>query len=181
MKTTLPDIRLGKILLHEIEPSDYLELYDIGRDEIMCSTLNWGPYLSPKEALYTITEIFYKRPEAGLPVGYGIYLKGRLIGMLDFHTYYRASNACELGYFLKRDYWGLGIMQRCLRASIGVGFKYLELDKLICGHTSSNIRSKNTILSVGFKYESQKMVEGRNGMEIGYYYSIYKEDYKEEI
>ena len=178
MKTTLPDIRLGKILLHEIEPSDYLELYEIGRDEEMCKTLNWGPYLSPKEALFTIANIFYKRPDEGLPIGYGIYLKGRLIGMIDFHTYYSSTNACEIGYFLKRELWGQGIMQKCLRACIRLGFEYLDLDKLICGHTISNIRSKNTILRAGFRYEEQRLIEARDGMEIGYYYSIYKKDYE---
>ncbi len=178
MKTALPDIKLGKILLHEIEPSDYLELYELGSDPEVCKYLNWGPYRMPKEALWVISEIFYKRPLEGLPIGYGIYLKGRLIGMIDFHSYREGENACEIGYVLNRSYWGLGIMQKCLKACIRLGFEYLDLDKLICGHTLSNIRSKNTMLACGFKYENMSLAMGRDGEEIGYYYSIYKQDYE---
>ena len=178
MKTTLPEIKLGRLNLHEIEPSDYLDYYEIGKDSETCRYLNWGPFIRPNEALWVINEIFYKRPEDGLPIGYGIYLKGKMIGMIDFHSYNKALNQAEVGYILNKDYWGMGIMQKSLRAVVDVGFNYLGLDKIICGHTKDNFRSKNTILNSGFHYEKEALVSLKDGMEIGYYYSIYKEEYE---
>lgn len=178
MKTELPQIRLKNILLKEIEPADYLDYYEIGKSAEVCKYLNWGPFNSPREALWVIEEIFYKRPEDGLPIGYGIYMDGKMIGMIDFHSYNKALESAEIGYVLNYSYWGKGIMQKCLRAVVNLGFSYLGLNKLICGHTTYNIRSKNTILACGFKYEREALAMGKDGMEIGYYYSIFKEEYK---
>ena len=44
MKTDLPYVDLGKIKLREIEEDDYLDLYECGKSELMCKTLNWGPF-----------------------------------------------------------------------------------------------------------------------------------------
>ena len=178
MKTNIPEVRLGKITLREILPTDYMDYFELGSDPLVVEHLNWGPFNNPREALWTINEVFYKRPLDGLPVGYAIVMNGKMIGMIDYHTYNRTQNSCEIGYSLNRSYWGKGIMTRCLKMVMQIGFEHLELNKLIVGHTEANIRSKNVILKCGFRYEHQAIVQGKNGSEIGYFYSLYKQEYK---
>lgn len=178
MKTTLPKIKIGKITLREISHTDYLDYYEIGKDIEVVKHLNWGPFNNPSEALWIINNVFYKRPLDGIPIGYAIVIDNKMIGVIDYHTYYYDINACEIGYVLNKDYWGLGIMKKCLKAVIEVGFYHLNLNKLICGHTGQNYRSKRVIEACGFKYEYQKMVQMKENMEIGYFYSIYSYEYK---
>lgn len=174
MNLNLPPINLtGGISLSEIEPSDYLDYYNIGKSPNTTKYLNWGPFINPNEALWTINEIFYKRPLDNLPVGYAIRYRGHMIGMIDFHTYYQADNSVEIGYILDENYWGRGIMKKALRKMIEIGFYHLGYSKLLVGTIKENTQSQSVIKACGFHYEYEKLVELKNGYHIGYYYSLY--------
>lgn len=179
MNMSLPTIKLGNLILREIIPDDYYDYYLIGKDIETVKHLNWGPFTNPNEALWVITNIFYKRPEMGLPIGYAIVMNGKMIGAIDYHTYNQMYNSIEIGYVLNKDYWGKGIMPRCLKAVIDVGFNYLGYSKIEVGHTVSNDQSRRVILKCGLKYEYSKMVQMKNEeYELGYFYSIYRHEYK---
>lgn len=180
MKNYMPVVRMGKITLRDITSFDYLDYYDIGRDFETTKYLNWGPFNNPNEALWVIKEIFFQRPINGLPVGYAIEYDGKMIGMIDFHTYYSYDNSAEIGYILHRDYQNRGIMTKCLREMVKLGFYHLDLDKIIVGHSSLNEASKRVILKCGFKYETQKIVRLKDYDDIGLYYAIYRYEYEEE-
>lgn len=177
MKIDLPIIRLGSIYLREINEADYMDYYLIGRDSKTTKHLNWGPFKRPDEALWTIRNVFFKRPLDGLPIGYAICIGDEMIGMIDYHTLHKQTNTVEVGYILKREYWGQGIMKRCLKAIVDVGFKYLNYDKIVVGHTLDNIASKKVILSAGFKYEYMRMVQIKDNYTFGLYYAYYKYEY----
>lgn len=177
MRTNLPTINLGRIVLREINEFDYLDYYDIGRDEITTKYLNWGPFKHPSEALWVIKNIFKKRIDDGIPIGYAICYLGKMIGVIDFHSYQSKINSCEIGYILHRNFWNLGIMKSCLRAATMVGFNHLELDKIIVGHTTENIASKRVIEASGYKYEYQQLVNMKGKDDIAYYYAMYRYEY----
>lgn len=181
MKTVLPRINLGRYELREIVLEDYLDYFEIGKDDETCKHLNWGPFLKPKEAYWCIEEIFLKRPNNGLPVGYAVIDKlndNKMIGMIDFHTYYPSINTAEIGYILSRDYWNQGIMTMCLKEMTKIGFEYLELDKILVGHTLGNQASKQVILKCGYFYEYQSLIKIKNHERIAMYYSMYKYQYE---
>ena len=178
MNIALPVVKLGNITLREILPEDYYDYYLIGKEYDVCKHLNWGPFKNPNEALWVITNIFYKRPENNLPIGYAIVMDNKMIGVIDYHTYNPTNNSIEIGYVLNKDYWGLGIMKRCLMAVIDVGFNHLRYFKIEVGHTLSNHQSKSVILKCGLKYDYSKMVKLKDeNYELGYFYSIYYHEY----
>lgn len=178
MKTSLPRVKIGKITLREITRFDYLDYFEIGKDSITTKDLNWGPFLKPKEALWAIDEVILKRPKDGLPVGYAIIVDNKMVGIIDYHTYYKEINAVEVGYILHRDYWNQGIMSRCLKEIVKIGFNHLEVDKIIVGHLQTNEASRHVILNCGFKYESQKITAYKDKEGIVLYYSIYKYEFE---
>lgn len=181
LRTDLPDVNLGRYELRTVVREDYLDYFEIGKDEETCRHLSWGPFMKPKEALWCIDEIFLKRPEAGLPVGYAIIDKQneyKMIGMIDFHTYYEGINTAEIGYILNRSYWNKGIMKRCLKEMTKIGFEHLLLDKILVGHTLGNQASKQVILACGYHYEYQSVVPIKNQERIAMYYSIYRYEYE---
>lgn len=178
MKNYLPVVKIGRIVLREICEYDYLDYFEIGRDLETVKYLNWGPFIKPNDALWVINEIFLKRPLDGIPKGYAIILDNRMIGVIDFHTYFPEQNACEVGYVLHRDYWNLGIMKKCLKKVTEIGFRHLCLDKIIVGHGSYNLASRNVILACGYKYEFQKLVNIKGIDDIAYYYAYYKYEFE---
>ncbi len=181
MKTKLPDLNLGQYYLRTVCEADYLDYFEIGKDPLVVEHLTWGPYVRPKEALYTIREIFLKRPLSGLPEGYAIVDRKnhhKMIGMIDFHTYYPGINTAEVGYILHRDYWNRGIMTMCLKAVTKVGFEFLGLDKILVGHILANQASKQVILKCGYHYEYQAVVKMGVEDRIVMYYSLYRYEYE---
>ncbi len=181
MRTDLPVLNLGRYELRTIVKEDYMDYFEIGKDEETCRHLNWGPFLKPKEARWCIEEIFLKRPLVGIPAGYAIVDKEndfKMIGMIDFHTYYQSINTAEVGYILHRDYWNQGIMKRCLKEMTRIGFEWLFLDKILVGHTLGNQASKQVILSCGYHYEYQSWIKIKNNQRIAMYYSLYRYEYK---
>ena len=164
--------------ISEIKFQDRKYEYKIGKDSITTKDLNWGPFLKPNEALWALDEIILKRPDDGIPVGYAIEINKKMVGIIDYHTYYKEINAVEVGYILHRDYWNQGIMTRCLKEIIKIGFNYLEVDKIIVGHLQSNEASKHVILNCDFKYESQKITEYKDKSGVVLYYSIYKYEFE---
>lgn len=176
MITTLEPKRLGNLYLREIEEGDYLDYFEIGKDPITVEYVNWGPFKYPKEALYAIQEIFNKRPEEGLPKGYAITKDSHMIGMIDFHTENKKRNSIEIGYFLKREYWGKGIMTKCLKYMIHLAYS-LGFDAVSIGSFTSNERSIRLIESLGFHLECRTIAEIEPGIyKDAKYYIKYKNE-----
>ena len=74
----------------------------------------------------------------------------------------------------------MGIMTKALKAAINVGFNDLDLDKIIIGSETSNIRSLKLIERLGLKYEYSLVNEYKDAKHLCLYYSIYKYEFKGE-
>lgn len=186
MRVDLPYLDLGNVYLRDVCMEDYLDFFDYTKDEETTRYLTYGPLNHPQEALYLIQEFNLKRPSRGLPVGYAIVWKKnhKMIGTIDFHTYYSAINACEIGFMLHPLYQGRGIMTKCLKTVMQVGFSHLGLDKIIAGHVDENLASKNLILRCGFTYEREAYAAfelPNNEKRSILYYSIYKEEFERKM
>lgn len=175
MITELKDKRLGNIYLREILDSDYLDYFQIGKDEETVKYVNWGPFKKPCEALYAIQEIFNKRPIVDdLPKGYAIILDNHMIGMIDYHSENQKQNSIEIGYFLKREYWGRGIMKKCVSYMVKLAFS-LGFSKVVLGSIKDNLRSIRLIESLGFHYEYQVVDDiGDGNLYLVKYYAKYE-------
>jgi ribosomal-protein-alanine N-acetyltransferase len=178
METKLPIIKTKNIILRELKRGDFVDLFRIGSNPKMCEFLNWGPYKNINEALYTLDEIYLKRPLENLPIGYAIELDGVMRGLIEYHTYDEYQNSIEIGYFLEFDYWNKGIMTKALKKAIWVAFNHLNVDKIIISTLNENERCLNLIKKFKFKYEREEMLEIDDGIfKLGSYFSIYKEEY----
>ena len=181
METKLPTIKIRNIILRELRRSDFVDLFRIGSNPKMCEFLNWGPYKNINEALYTLDEIYLKRPLDNLPIGYAIEMSGKMIGLIEYHTYNESNNSIEIGYFLEESYWGRGSMTNALKKAIWVGFNHLKVDKIVIATLNDNVRCINLIKRFNFSYEKEEMIEVDEGIyKLGKYYSIYKNDYMED-
>ena len=71
------------------------------------------------------------------------------------------------------DVLNMGIMKRSIKECIKLAFDYLNVDKIIMGHTHDNTRCQSLVKRLGFKYEYEKEIKmDDNHTVLGYYYSL---------
>jgi len=104
-----------------------------------------------------------------------------MIGTIDFHSKIKKDNSVEIGFVLHHDYWNQGIMSRCIKEMIELGFNYLNYDLIRIKHLKKNIASQKVIEKAGFKYKRTEIysLEKRNGIlsDDLLIYEYKKEDY----
>lgn len=60
-----------------------------------------------------------------------------------------------LGYWLKEDHWGQGLMSEAVRAVLKYGFTNLELHLISANCYPHNLRSQRVLEKNRFQYEGQ--------------------------
>ncbi len=171
MNLKLETIKINNIILKEFDCDDIKRLYEIGKNPNVCRYLNWGPYKNINEAILIAKEIFLKRPEEGIPIGYSIFYDNYMVGMIDYHTYNKDNNSIEIGYFLDEEYWGLGIMTKSLKKCIEYAFKKLDVDRIIISSLVENERCMKLIKKFKLNYLEEKAIDlGDSYGLVKYYY-----------
>lgn len=150
----IPTYDLEELLLRPIEESDYLDMYDYGKDDEVTKMLSWSSFKEPLEAKEAIRKFFLTRPENNLPSAHAIIHKAtnKMIGTCDFPSVDWETKTATLGYCMHRNYWKKGYMTKVVKALIPFAFDYLKLDAIKVQHHPDNIGSKKVILKCGFTY-----------------------------
>ena len=71
----------------------------------------------------------------------------------------------EIGYALRKDYWGRGLMPEAVHAVIAYCFQTLDFDWLTCGHFLWNSQSRRVVEKCGFQYLKDVIRKTRFGTE----------------
>ena len=102
-----------RLILRRWEESDAENLYHYAKDPDIGPIAGWPPHQSVKESLDVIRNVFNGRE------AYAICLKtdNRAIGVIELklngHTdMTERDDACELGYWIGKPFWGQGIVRR---------------------------------------------------------------------
>ena len=74
---------------------------------------------------------------------------GELAGMVGL-TPESDPNVAELGYWLGRQHWGIGIATEAARTVVGYGFQTLGLQRITSGYFQDNPRSGRVLSKLGF-------------------------------
>jgi ribosomal-protein-serine acetyltransferase len=84
--------------------------------------------------------------------GYIIEYKGELAGTLGFGTPNK-DNGAEIGYWLREDLKGLGIVTRAVEKVIDMLIHKIDLHRVTIRAATSNLSSRGIPERLGFKYE----------------------------
>jgi RimJ/RimL family protein N-acetyltransferase len=82
---------------------------------------------------------------------------GRHVGCAGVQLYPQEEGTYELGYHLRREFWGRGLAKEAGRAVIDYAFGAMGLESLFAGHHPSNAASGRILLSLGFKYAGDEL------------------------
>ena len=77
---------------------------------------------------------------------------GEHVGCCGLRPYQPEERIPELGYHLRRAFWGKGLAVEASRAVIAYAFDTLGCAALFAGHHPDNAVSKKVLLKLGFRY-----------------------------
>jgi RimJ/RimL family protein N-acetyltransferase len=95
---------------------------------------------------------------------FAIDYNGRLVGGVGY--FHRPSGAGELGFWLGREYWGLGFATEAARAVTAYGFGTGRVPAFSSSHFLDNPASQRVLVKLGFAPSGQSSIwcEARKSM-----------------
>ena len=77
----------------------------------------------------------------------------RLIGTCGFHGWNTAGARAEIGFDLRREHWGQGLMKEAVIAALQFGFGRMSLVSVCADVDPLNTRSTGLLLRLGFEHQ----------------------------
>ena len=183
MKCTIcntPKLETERLFLRKFTESDIEALYEILSDEEVSRFLPWFPLKSMEEARAFFQERYasaYAKPQA---YAYAICLKSdnRPIGYIKVDM----DDSHDLGYGLKKEFWGRGIMTEVGQAVIGL-LKSWGLPFITATHDRNNPRSGQVMARLGmhYQYSYEEQWQPKNISVIFRLYQLNLDQNKERI
>lgn len=170
-------IETERMIIRKIRKSDALGMFYYARKPNVGPNAGWAPHRNIDETKLIIKMMIEENET------FAITIKpfDVIVGTISFVTKkddYFFSKTKELGYTLDDTYWNQGLMTEAATSVINYGFTNLGLNRIVCGHTAENKRSKRVIEKLGFKRYGSDIRKDYKGDEVEVFmYEIWKEDY----
>lgn len=141
-----------RLILRPIAESDLEDLYAFHRQPNVGPAAGWKPHENRQETLEILRTLFI-----GQPGMFGIVWRenGQMIGEIgltaDPKREYPAAQM--LGYAIREEFWGQGIVTEAARAVVAYGFRQLGLLLISAYCYPENHASRRILEKCGFHYE----------------------------
>ena len=76
-----------------------------------------------------------------------------LLGVVGLDSCVHLHRSCELGYWLRRDATGKGLMTEAANASVEFAFSRMAMHRIRCAAATDNFPSLRVIQRLGFRFE----------------------------
>ena len=161
-------LQTNRLILRPWCEDDAENLYKYARDPEVGPPAGWQPHTSVENSREIIRAVLAK------PETYAVCLKsdGKPIGSIGFHRADLAEldDEYELGYWIGKPFWGLGLIPEASREMLRHAFEELGMKRVWCGYYDGNIKSRRVQEKLGFVYhhtteglEVRQMNEIRTG------------------
>lgn len=100
--------------------------------------------------------------------------KGVFIGCGGLRVYSLENGIYEIGFHLKREFWGKGYGTKVANLIIEYAFKEKKVKALFAGHNPNNIASSKVLAKLGFKYIGKEFYEPTGLFHPSYILENYK-------
>ncbi len=167
-------IETSRLLLKEMSEDDVQDLFDLNNDLKVMRYTGDKSFESIEEALIYIENYqhIYQKYSCGRLSLFnretGEYLSWCGLKYLD------QKNETDLGYRLKKKFWGKGFATEVASACLDDGFKRLQLDCIFATAMKENTPSINIFKKLGLKY----LKDQDCGCQPGVIYAITKQEWK---
>jgi ribosomal-protein-serine acetyltransferase len=140
-------------LLQPLHAEEIYKLVDGNRAHLK-EWLGWVNNIkSADDYRETIIPIWLKQFADNNGFNAGIYLRGKLIGMISLHYINWKTKHTSIGYYLGKESEGKGIIISCVKSLMDYAFEDLKLNKVEIQCAEGNVKSRNIPERIGFKQE----------------------------
>ena len=150
-------VETARILLVPLELNDGGELWDAveGSRWHLERWLPWVPFNNAPEASVRYAEACVSDWDSGRAVRFAIRDRQtrELLGVVGLDSCVHLHRSCELGYWLKREATGKGIMTEAARACVDFAFGRMSVHRIRCAAATDNSASLRVIARLGFRFE----------------------------
>jgi ribosomal-protein-serine acetyltransferase len=147
----------GRIALVPIDVSDGPELWEAveGSRWHLERWLPWVPFNSSPEASMRYAEACAIDWDAGRAARFAVRDRatGELYGVVGLDSCVHLHRSCELGYWLRREFTGRGLMTEAALACLGFAFQRMGMHRVRCAAATDNAPSLRVVSRLGFRFE----------------------------
>ncbi len=148
----------------EIAENHYLEIAKPGIEEELFALveadraylgkfLNWVPKTTEVSHLLNFLTRNSDRHQDDRSGAFAIYYHKELVGLVDLHKIDKGHNKTTIGYWLRSDRQGKGIMSSSVKAILSYGFGDLDLKRIGIQAAVENKSSRALAERLGFHFE----------------------------
>ena len=167
-------IETERLIIRPWQKSEAAILFKYASDPDIGPIAGWPPHSSVENSLEIIHTVF------SAPETYAVVLKetGEPVG----HSAEMGKAEAEIGYWIGKPYWGLGLIPEAVKALLARCFKDLMLDAVWCGYYDGNTKSKRVCEKCGFRYHhtNRDIISPLGDKRTEHFYIMTKEEYQAE-
>jgi ribosomal-protein-serine acetyltransferase len=150
-------IETARLLLTPMDPGDAAELWlavDSSRTYLE-KWLPWVPFNSDPAANQRFVDACAADWDAGRAVRFSIRERASrtFVGIVGLEVCVHLHRSCELGYWLRKDATGRGLMTEASRAVIEFAFRQMGAHRIKVAAATDNHPSLSVIARLGFRFE----------------------------
>ena len=150
---TLPvDAEVELRILEEWDVEELYQLTDRNRAHLR-QWLPWVDYETSVEHSRTFVQRSLQRYMENDGFNLGIFYRGRLAGVIGYHSVNWPGRNVEIGYWLGAEFEGRGLMTRACCVLLAFAFEKLLLNRVTILCASGNTRSRAIPERLGFTQE----------------------------
>lgn len=150
--TYTPEIQTGRLLLRSFKESDLQDFFECCHNPNLGNNAGWKPHDTLEESEIFLRTIFLSQENLWAIVSNKSKHVIGSVGIIPDNKREK-PRARMLGYWLKEEEWGKGIMTEAVEAVLQYGFKQLKLDLITANCYPFNKRSQHILERQGFTYE----------------------------
>lgn len=151
---TLP-IATSRLVLREFRATDEAAVHAYGADSEVTRYMPWGPN-TPEETRDAVERaVADQAARPRVEYGLAITLAGEdvAVGSIALHLRDETRETAEIGYCLRRDLWGRGLISEAAKALMAAGFGELRLRRIWATCNARNEASWRVMEKLGMTRE----------------------------
>jgi RimJ/RimL family protein N-acetyltransferase len=154
----LPILRTARLELNGLSRQDIGELRELDSDPVVREFIDGGRPIKWEDYEQRTTAWLERLQTLGAQLGFWsarIIASSEFIGWFHLRPNSRFDHRIELGYRLKRSFWGKGFATEGSRALISYGFDQLGLDSIMAQTLQRNLASRRVMEKLGMQVEAE--------------------------
>ena len=176
------ELKTERLILRPWKDEDAVQLFALAGDPDIGPRAGWPVHTSAENSLDIIRGVLgapetyaMVSRECGLPVG--------SIGLKEPDERFDDVEGLqlEIGYWIGRDFWGMGLTPEAVKEILRHGFEDLDCAAIWCAHYDFNDQSRRVIEKTGFRL--QKTKDTTNLLDATHptlFYALTKEEWQQQ-